>query len=161
MVPTRKSASPPAPTELPTAPATPLDSPCAHHEQRDAVAVCDRCGDFICLLCLTPFEGRGYCLNCFELLWSRGEFGRRKETWRGWENPATAWLLAAIAWILVLPPFLSWLPAIGAILIGFAALKRIRLEPERAASRGTAIGAMVAAGLATLASTAITLAFFW
>lgn len=157
MVSTRKQA---APMEA-GADTTPLptQSPCAQHENQEAVAVCERCGDFICLLCLTPFEGRSYCLTCFELLWDRGQFGRRRTDWNSWENPAMAVLLATIAWILVLPPFLSWLPGIGAIAIGAGALNRIAREPERG-KRGIAIAAIIAAVLALIVSSAITLTLF-
>jgi hypothetical protein len=158
MVPTRASTVP-APT--PVAPAgPPLESICAQHEHQPAVAVCDRCGDFICLLCLTPFEGRGYCLRCFELLWGRGEFGGRKHKWRVWENPTTAATLAIIAWMLVLGPFLALLPAISAIAVGVAALRRISLEPERQGQR-IAIGSIIAGSLALLGSGFVTLLFYF
>jgi hypothetical protein len=157
MVPTR---TPAAPELIPAAPAgPPVESVCALHEHQPAVAVCDRCGDFICLLCLTPFEGRAYCLRCFELLWDRGELGRRKLPWRVWENPGLASALAAVAWMLTLAPFLPLLPAMGGVLIALAALRRIRLEPSRE-GRGMAVGALVAAGLAMVASVLITVVFY-
>src|SRR5438132_6524629 len=44
---------------------------CALHGSNLAEGVCERCGDFMCALCATPFEGRRYCPGCFDLLWER------------------------------------------------------------------------------------------
>ena len=51
------------PTLLPaeTGAAAPLGSDCSAHEGESAFAICEQCGDFMCPLCTTPYEGRFYC----------------------------------------------------------------------------------------------------
>jgi hypothetical protein len=101
-----------------------MQSACSLHDTQPAVAVCERCGDFICLLCLTPFEGRSYCVRCFELLWGRGELGNRINRKRFYEDPGAALLGAVLTWLTVLLPFVSALPALGALVIAGLAIGR-------------------------------------
>jgi hypothetical protein len=37
---------------------------CAAHPDNAAVGTCQRCGNFVCRVCRTPWEGRGLCLTC-------------------------------------------------------------------------------------------------
>lgn len=64
--------------------AAPLGSPCSTHPEEAALAICERCGDFMCTLCTTPFEGRYYCLSCFELQWGRGSLMGAPSVSYGW-----------------------------------------------------------------------------
>lgn len=57
------------------APAPLADTPCSLHPHTLASQVCERCGDFMCNLCSTAFEGRFYCIRCFDLLRQRGALG--------------------------------------------------------------------------------------
>jgi hypothetical protein len=147
IIPTRAGAAPPAhapeATHFPTAA---LNSPCALHEHQDAVAVCDRCGDFLCLLCLTPFEGRSYCLRCFDLLWERGEIGRQRQRVRWYEDPSLALVGAILTWVTCFIPVVSLVPAISAVTIASLALSR-RGKELKGGDRGVAIGSIVLAVL--------------
>jgi len=149
IVPTRAGISPPA--QAVSVPTVALNSPCALHEHQEAVAVCDRCGDFLCLLCLTPFEGRSYCLRCFDLLWERGEIGSRKKRSRWYEDPTLALFGAIITWATCFIPVVSLIPAASAVTIAILALKQ-RGKDLRGGERATAIAAIVLAVLGALGS---------
>jgi hypothetical protein len=109
-------AAPAAPPPLP------IQSNCSLHDGQPAVALCERCGDFICLLCLTPFEGRSYCVRCFELLWGRGELDPRHRRKKFFADPGMALGAALITWGTCFIPFVSAIPAIGAFLIAGIAI---------------------------------------
>jgi len=151
IIPTRGAApATPGPAAMPF-PTTALNSPCALHEHQEAVAVCDRCGDFLCLLCLTPFEGRSYCLRCFELLWERGEIGRRQQRLRWHEDPALALVGAIMTWVTCFIPVVSLLPALGSAIIGSLALSR-RGKELTGGQRGMAITSIVLAVIGSAVS---------
>lgn len=156
-VPTRMAT---APQELMVpAPTAPLNSPCALHEHRAAVAVCERCGDFICLLCLTPFEGRSYCLRCFDLLWDRGEIGSAKRKARWYEDAYLALVASMFSWCVCFVPFVSFLPAIAAVVVASLTLSR-RKQDLKTPERVSAIGAIVLAVLAAAVSVALWVSIF-
>ena len=135
---------PPVPAAYAPAPAPPppLESNCSLHEGQLAAAVCERCGDFICLLCLTPFEGRSYCVRCFELLWGRGQLDPRHRRKKLYEDPAAALGAAALAWGTCFVPFVSAVPAIGACVIAGIAIGKHGKELTRG-EWVTAISAIV------------------
>jgi hypothetical protein len=106
----------------PAPPALPIQSACSLHTAQPAIALCERCGDFICLLCLTPFEGKSYCVRCFELLWGRGELDSRQRRRKFFEDPGSAMLGAVLTWMTLFLPFVSVLPALGAVTIAGVAI---------------------------------------
>jgi hypothetical protein len=150
-IPTRSGTAPQA---VAAPAAVPLASPCALHEHREAVAVCERCGDLVCLLCLTPFEGRSYCLRCFDLLWDRGEIAgsRRRTPW--YEDGHLALVGALLSWVVCFLPFVSFLPAAGAVVVASLALSR-RKKELKTQERVVAILAIVLAVLAAIVSVAL------
>lgn len=157
---TRGVALPPQQTPVFTPPQTvALNSPCALHEHRDAVAVCERCGDFVCLLCLTPFEGRSYCLRCFDLLWERGEIAssRRRPPWH--QDPHLALVGAIVSWVICFIPFISLLPAAGSVIIASLALSR-RKKELKTGERAIAIAAIVLSVIAVGVSIALWISIY-
>ena len=56
---------------------------CANHSESEAVTLCERCGDYICPVCITAFQGKFYCTGCFDLMWRRNELGSRSSL-GGW-----------------------------------------------------------------------------
>src|SRR5689334_11138762 len=92
---------------VPVAPPIP-DAPCALHPNNAASQVCERCGDFMCTLCSTAFEGRFYCLRCFDLLWQRGALGGAPRTL---PDARVALGFAIFSLVFSWIPCLPWLPA--------------------------------------------------
>src|SRR5690606_1734344 len=48
-------------------------SACFNHPEKQATAVCDGCGRFICTLCDIEVEGKHLCSGCFESGRTKGE----------------------------------------------------------------------------------------
>jgi hypothetical protein len=121
---------------------------CALHAANRAGEVCERCGDFMCVLCTTPFEGRRYCPRCFDLLWDRGAM---EVTQSAFTTPRSALRTAAAAallfwaWILALPV------ALAAIVLGILALRQIARQPDLR-GRSTAVAALLIASAALVGS---------
>lgn len=49
-----------------------MEGRCSAHPNNSAVALCERCGDFVCRVCRTAVDGKMLCPPCFELLYARG-----------------------------------------------------------------------------------------
>jgi hypothetical protein len=156
-IPTRSG---PAPQAEAAPAAVPLASPCALQEHREAVAVCERCGDFVCLLCLTPFEGRSYCLRCFDLLWDRGEIAGSKRRPPWYEDGHLALVGAILSWVVCFLPFVSFLPAAGAVVVASLALSR-RKKELKTQERVVAILSIVLAVLAAIASVVLWVSIYF
>lgn len=119
-------ATPAIPIQMPVGPA--VDGPCATHPENPATTYCERCGDFVCGLCLTPSEGRRYCPRCFDLLYDRGAMGF---THRRFQKAKMALWLG----ILSVPGFCVYcvpglVMSIAGIYVGVLALKEIEASPE-------------------------------
>ncbi len=101
-------------------------APCAYHAGNPAGHLCERCGDFMCGLCVTPVEGRLYCPRCFDLLYTRGalQVSQRQFTLPG-ITLGVGIAAFLTSWICVGIPF-----AIGGIVAGVSALKQHRQRPE-------------------------------
>src|SRR5438874_1461759 len=106
---------------LPTAGAVlPTPSgPCAGHPTNPAVDVCERCGDFMCVVCQTHIEGRRYCPRCFDLLYSRGSLALSQ---RSFNSPTLSLVLGLVAWPTCMCPLVSLPAGIFGILMGANAL---------------------------------------
>jgi len=118
----------PRPTADPFAPRGPVvQGPCAAHPQNAATTFCERCGDFVCALCLTPAEGRRYCPRCFDLLFERGAMGF---TQRQFQKPKLAfWLGVASAPATCF--YCAGTPmAVVGLYLGIMAIKEINERPE-------------------------------
>jgi len=104
------------------------DARCAYHANNQAVATCERCGDFVCALCSTPSEGRCYCAACFDLLYQRGSLWM---TQRSFTLPDTASFTLAV---LSLPGLcfygLGVILAVVGVVLGVMALKQIAAQPD-------------------------------
>lgn len=120
--------------------AAPLGSPCSTHPDEAAYAICERCGDFMCALCTTPFEGRYYCVKCFDLQWGRGGLHAPASP-----GPGTG----QFSVILGLGALLCfWIPPINLICaIGAGALSTAALMGGKPEQRGSAIAGAVMAVL--------------
>jgi hypothetical protein len=118
--------------------AAPAGSVCASHPESAAAVICERCGDFACLLCTTPFEGRYYCLRCFELLWTRGGLtaGRKRSALPG---GALAFSLLTLIFCV---PGVQVVMAIAAAGLGTGALLAAKREDDPG-GRACAIAAIV------------------
>lgn len=103
--------------------AAPLGSPCSTHPAEEAVAICERCGDFMCALCTTPFEGRYYCLSCFELQWGRGALLADRGKDAGLGVPSVLFGVSALL-CFWLPPFTLVLAVAGCAFGAGALLSR-------------------------------------
>lgn len=85
------------------------EATCYYHPDRQAVAVCDASGRFMCELCKVDFNGRVYCMEAFEQL-------RRDGTDPDFAGEAhrldrAAFLLAALPPFSIVFYFLSYLTA--------------------------------------------------
>lgn len=69
---------PPLPGAAPPAAGGPI---CAKHPGRPAGEVCRRCGNFMCSLCVIPFQNERYCPDCIDKLGPGGTQGNVP-----WEN---------------------------------------------------------------------------
>jgi len=108
-----------------------LEAPCSRHARNAATHICERCGDFICRVCLTPAEGRAYCPRCFEVLHSRGSlaFVQRQFTAPGLTLAVgvTAFLSSLLSCVF----FWATVPlAVLGLVIGARGLKEHALRPD-------------------------------
>lgn len=90
------------------APAT-AGAACAYHAGNEPVASCQRCGSFICALCVTPVGGQTYCTDCFSRLKGAGSLSTLDN-----RVPRPQWIALVLGW-------LAFFPLLGAV-AGFAAL---------------------------------------
>ena len=113
---------------------------CANHQGNAAIAVCSRCGDFICGLCAIAVNGRIWCPRCFEYRLTKGDLAPPSPA----ANMARVALYMAIAGLLLAPCTLgvsSLFFGIGAIICGERAMKRAR-EKGSSEGRGAAVAAV-------------------
>jgi hypothetical protein len=54
-------------------PARPQEGACAVHDGRESVGTCDRCGNYLCEVCRTPWRGQVVCAACAERALEAGE----------------------------------------------------------------------------------------
>lgn len=73
-------------------------APCSTHERNQAVAACQRCGQFICSLCKTEADGKIWCPPCFERLSSEGALASTATRFKNYAGLATLCILAG--WLL-------------------------------------------------------------
>jgi hypothetical protein len=103
-----------------------MEGSCSIHPNNAAVAVCERCGDFVCHVCRTLIDGRMLCPHCFELLHERGGL---KFAQRDFQLPLYA-LLCSICAL-----FTTWI-CVGyglvacALYFSMSALKEINRRPD-------------------------------
>lgn len=103
-----------------------VQAPCAYHPDNPASHLCERCGDFMCRLCMTPVEGRLYCPRCFDLLYNRGAL---QVSHRQFNLPGVT-LGLGISALLMSCACLGAPFGIGGIVVGMSALKEYRKRPE-------------------------------
>lgn len=129
---------------------------CAYHANNVAAGVCERCGDFTCILCATPTEGRSYCTRCFDALFQRGSLQVAQQQFT---LPQTAYTLSLIALLL----FCAWYVAIplgiAGIVLGIKSLRQIARQPDLP-GRGKAIAAIVIGCLALLVLAGVVFGIF-
>jgi hypothetical protein len=83
---------------------------CTVHPANVAVGTCQRCGNFLCRVCRTRWEGRSLCLACTER--AVGERQQDPEEARGHRRQAVLSLVCGLgAWGMVLLTVLLALPA--------------------------------------------------
>jgi hypothetical protein len=63
---------------------------CAHHDQRQAFALCMSCRKPLCQECATQWDGIWHCAPC---LASKRKQARTKTRWAGWISAAALALL--------------------------------------------------------------------
>jgi hypothetical protein len=130
-----------------------LHAPCASHPGNAAINVCERCGDFMCRLCMTPVEGRLYCPRCFDLLYTRGslQFTQRQFTLPGITLAlGLSALLTSLCWFACM----GWVNvplAIGGIIVGIRALKEHNLRPDLP-NRGLTVAGIALSAVSVLVS---------
>lgn len=85
---------------LATAAAATAAAACAYHAGNEPVASCQRCGSFICALCVTPVGGQTYCTDCFSRLKGAGSL-------RPLDNrvPRPQWAALVLGWLAFFPLF--------------------------------------------------------
>jgi len=140
--------------------AAPAGSLCALHGDAAALAICERCGDFMCPVCTTPYEGRFYCLRCFELQWQRGQLaGSAAAGGERYFLPGLALAVSVGALILWCLPVVNLFASLAALAMGAVAFANT--ADDRRPGRQAAIAALVFAGLAFTAAALITFVFRW
>ncbi len=132
---------------IPANPApVPVLGACAFHPNNPAYSTCDRCGDFMCGLCNTAFEGKNYCIRCFDLMWQRGALEARR-----FSAPQNALWLGILSLFVGLLPGCGWPVCIAALVVGVNALRRIARQPDLP-GKGLAYAGSIMGGLSLLAS---------
>ncbi|MHC4661153.1 MAG: hypothetical protein ACYS8W_05640 [Planctomycetota bacterium] len=95
---------------------------CYFHESNKAVAVCSRCGSFICALCRVEIGETTICTKCFDYKKEKKEFGSRKVS-------AIAWgPLLSCAALIGLIPFLGLITVLPGIPIGIYGLHSMKKD---------------------------------
>lgn len=91
---------------------------CAYHAGNEPVASCQRCGSFICALCMTPVGAETYCTDCFSRLKGAGSL-------RLLDNrvPRPQWAALVLGWFAFLPA-LGVVAALGALWYAARAVRR-------------------------------------
>lgn len=140
----------PAPPVGGLPPPLPVLGACALHLNNPAYSTCDRCGDFMCGLCNTAFEGKNYCIRCFDLMWQRGTLEARR-----FSEPQNSLWLGVLAVLVAVLPGCGWPVCIAALVVGVKALRRIAQQPDLP-GKGLAYAGSILGGLSLLASIA-----FW
>jgi hypothetical protein len=80
-------------------PARPQEGACAVHDGRESVGTCDRCGNYLCEVCRTPWRGGVVCAACAERALEAGEAA--PEQTRAHTRQATLALVLGIGtWVL-------------------------------------------------------------
>ena len=118
----------------------PAGAPCAAHPDQPAWAVCERCGDFMCVHCLWLVEGRQYCSACLEILRGRGSLESAQQTFLLLPRAALCWAVFSMLWWWL--PGAAVFPALIAVWLGIRALRRIQRKPDLP-GRGLAMAAIL------------------
>lgn len=121
---------------------------CSLHANNLAHETCERCGDFMCPLCSTCYEGRFYCLRCFDLLWQRGGLRGTGPQSASSEAPA-ALVLSIISGFCFFSGF-NFILGFIAIWLGVGTLQKTGRDPTLP-GRGQAIAALIISGLSMVA----------
>jgi hypothetical protein len=132
--------------------AGPGEATCATHANNAAVSTCERCGDFMCILCASRVEGRLYCPRCLDLLYTRGAL---KVEQQRFTEPAAALRFAIYSLLGFFVCGISHVVAIAAIVKAASALRQIRLRPGLS-GRNEATAALIIGSISLLVSTAFT-----
>lgn len=103
-----------------------MEGNCSAHPNNAAVALCERCGDFVCHVCRTAVDGIMLCPKCFELLHARGGL---KFTHRHFQFPLYA-LIFGICSIVTTWACLGFAFVPVSLYFGIAALKEINRRPD-------------------------------
>jgi hypothetical protein len=95
---------------------------CTVHAENEAVGTCQRCGNFLCRVCRTRWEGRGLCLNCVQRALEDQEWGS-EETRAHRRQARLSLVFGLIAWGLVLVSVLTLvLAGVGSAAAGLVIL---------------------------------------
>lgn len=124
----------------PPAYALPVLGNCSLHTHSPAYATCERCGDFTCALCVTAFEGRNYCVRCFELMWQRGTLEASR-----FSESKTAFVFGVLSLFLGFVPFYGVIPCLVACGLGISALRRIAAQPDLPGKKQATMGLVMGA----------------
>lgn len=112
------AAEPPAPP--------PLGARCAQHPDAPAVALCGRCGSFLCGECTELRDETAYCASCVDILKRTGPPSRRVQA-------LIALGVAGLLCCLIPFPLMGFPPVLSMLSLGFA-LTTVRRELRRIAS---------------------------
>lgn len=136
-----------------------VQAPCASHPGNPATHLCERCGDFMCRLCMTPVDGRLYCPRCFDLLYRRGAL---QSSHRQFTLPGIT-LGLGISAVLMSCACLGAPFGIGGVIAGMNALKEYRKRPELPGQKMTywGLGLSVASLVITVITAIVLVARFF
>ena len=82
-------------------------SKCAVHEQNRAVGTCQRCGNYLCPVCWTKWQGKSICAGCLNRALDAREASPRetsihfRQAVMGLACGIGAWFVAAVAFVIM------------------------------------------------------------
>jgi hypothetical protein len=79
-------------------------APCARHARNQAMASCQRCGQFMCGLCRIDADGRSCCPPCFERLSSEGALASTVTKFRNFAGIASLCMVAGLLFMIAGAP---------------------------------------------------------
>ncbi|MCS6859455.1 MAG: B-box zinc finger protein [Abditibacteriales bacterium] len=127
---------------------------CSTHPNNPAVALCERCGDFVCRVCRTAVDGKMLCPPCFELLHARGGLTFVQ---RHFQLPLYALIFSVCAILTTWACLgLAFVPV--SLYFGIAALKEINRRPDLP-GRKVAVWSIVLSGVSVVLGIGFWVAF--
>ncbi len=118
------------------------DAKCYLHAENKADHICERCGSFICSVCLTQIEKKNLCPKCFEKLDSEGTLLTTQTSFFNWGRMILGLsLFSFLCYGFITAPFIF----VG----GFYALFQIKNDPLHR-GKASVIAGMILAGISFL-----------